>query len=206
MSLRIRLALHGPPHRRIFHLVAIGLKKRRNAKPTELLGIYNPHTNPKTLEWGVDRIKYWLDHGAQPSKSAVKLLEMVRLRVNSLTPGNGLVLMFGHRAKCYHRIPNITSHKRLQNYIHNRNLRRNPKYQRRHIEVGGWLFNNDSQLHHTHALDEPRSHVLMHTATCKFPIIIVIQGQMRSRNRMVLRLCFQGLTASKKTRLFGFIA
>jgi small subunit ribosomal protein S16 len=74
--------MHGRRHHRIFHLVAIEQQKRRNAKPTELLGIYDPALHPgqdhKTVEWSVDRIKYWLGVGAIPSSSALRLLEMVR--------------------------------------------------------------------------------------------------------------------------------
>ncbi|KAL1708996.1 ribosomal protein S16 domain-containing protein, partial [Schizophyllum commune] len=78
MTMKIRLAMHGHRNHRIFHLVAINSDKRRNARPTELLGIYDPHLNDqgrKTVEWAVDRIRYWLSVGAQPTKSAVKLLE-----------------------------------------------------------------------------------------------------------------------------------
>lgn len=83
MVVRIRFALHGKRNNRILHLVAINGTKARNAKPIELLGVYNPHiqngANFKQVEWSVDRIKYWLDAGgAQPSKSALKLLERVR--------------------------------------------------------------------------------------------------------------------------------
>jgi len=53
-----------------------------------LLGIYNPHVSPgqthKTIEWSVDRIRYWLQVGAAPSKSVVKLLELG----NILKPGS----------------------------------------------------------------------------------------------------------------------
>jgi small subunit ribosomal protein S16 len=80
MSIRLRFALRGTRHRRVFHLVAIHKGQRRDAKPTETLGIYDPHmTNGqthKTIEWSVDRIRYWLHVGAVPSKSVSKLLEM----------------------------------------------------------------------------------------------------------------------------------
>ena len=83
MTVRLRLAIHGVKNSRIFHLVAIDQRKRRNAKPIELLGIYRPRVEPKsphkTVEWSVDRIKYWLGVGAQPSDSVVKLLTRVRL-------------------------------------------------------------------------------------------------------------------------------
>jgi small subunit ribosomal protein S16 len=81
MAIRLRFALHGTRHKRVFHLVAIHNGRRRDAKPAETLGIYDPHmTNGqthKTIEWSVDRIRYWLYVGAVPSKPVSKLLEMV---------------------------------------------------------------------------------------------------------------------------------
>ncbi|KIL00240.1 hypothetical protein PAXRUDRAFT_301989 [Paxillus rubicundulus Ve08.2h10] len=79
MPIRIRMAMHGRKHNKIFHLVAIDQRKRRDAKPAELLGVYDPALKMgethKTVRWSVDRIKYWLGVGALPSKSAVRLLE-----------------------------------------------------------------------------------------------------------------------------------
>ena len=40
----------------------------------ETLGNYNPRTNPKTVEFNVERIKYWLAKGAQPSDTVRNLL------------------------------------------------------------------------------------------------------------------------------------
>jgi small subunit ribosomal protein S16 len=83
MTVRLRLAVHGVRNNRIFHLVALDQRKRRNAKPIELLGIYRPRVEAKSphksVEWSVDRIKYWLGVGAQPSDSVVKLLTAVCL-------------------------------------------------------------------------------------------------------------------------------
>jgi len=80
MVVRLRLAMHGLRHNQIFHLVAINSRKARNAKPIETLGIYDPamtlNEKHKTVEWSVNRIKYWLGVGAQPSKSVVRLLEV----------------------------------------------------------------------------------------------------------------------------------
>ncbi|KAF5385443.1 hypothetical protein D9757_005369 [Collybiopsis confluens] len=89
MPMRLRLSIHGNRHDRIFHLVAINQRSRRDGKPTELLGIYDPRVKPdgndhKTMEWSVGRIRYWLDVGATPSKSVVKLLTMG----NILKPGS----------------------------------------------------------------------------------------------------------------------
>ena len=101
MPVRLRLARHGTTHNPFYHLVAINQRKARNAKPLELLGTYDPcprapivkkktypemhatssqpHDNlvTKRVEWDVERIKWWISQGAQPSDSVMKLLTMV---------------------------------------------------------------------------------------------------------------------------------
>lgn len=82
MTIRLRMALHGTRHKKVFHIVAINNTLRRDAKPTELLGIYDPHTRDlngvRLVRWSVDRIHHWLRAGAEPSASVVKLMERVR--------------------------------------------------------------------------------------------------------------------------------
>ncbi|KAI6153669.1 ribosomal protein S16 [Pisolithus tinctorius] len=83
MTVRLRMALHGTRHNRIFHLVAIDHRRRRDAKPIELLGVFEPSPkldkvgehSYKTMKWSVDRIKYWLGVGAVPSKPVTRFLE-----------------------------------------------------------------------------------------------------------------------------------
>jgi small subunit ribosomal protein S16 len=80
MVVRLRLAMHGKRNDRIFHLVAINGSKRRNAKPIEKLGIFDPRPQldgTKVVEWDVARIKQWLERGAQPSDRFVQLMELV---------------------------------------------------------------------------------------------------------------------------------
>jgi small subunit ribosomal protein S16 len=80
MVVRLRLAVHGPRNDRIFHLVAINGRKRRNAKPIETLGMFkarSPSGGSKCVEWNPAHIKRWLDNGAQPSERVVRLLELV---------------------------------------------------------------------------------------------------------------------------------
>lgn len=104
--MRLRLSVHGLRNNRIFHLVAIDGRRRRDGKPVELLGIYQPHLKPgedkKVVEWSVDRIRYWLQVGATPSKSVVKLLELVGCAVLNVPLstyvflGQGNILKPGH--------------------------------------------------------------------------------------------------------------
>lgn len=106
MTVRLRLAIHGVRHNRIFHLVAIDQRKRRNAKPIELLGVYRPRVEPKSphksVEWSVDRIKYWLGVGAQPSDSVVKLLTTVRpVQASLVLCAFGVETLTGETGKSY---------------------------------------------------------------------------------------------------------
>lgn len=89
MPVRLRFALHGHCRNRIFHLVAVNQSARRDAKPTELLGIYHRYPTgehqQKTIEWSVDRIRYWLSVGAIPTKAVSRLLEAVTPHTMSYT-------------------------------------------------------------------------------------------------------------------------
>ncbi|TDL28502.1 ribosomal protein S16 [Rickenella mellea] len=82
MVVRIRMSMLGSRNNKFFNLVAINGKQRRDAKPLETLGVYRPRIDQalgskyKTVEWSADRIRYWLKVGAQPSKSAARLLEL----------------------------------------------------------------------------------------------------------------------------------
>ncbi|KAF8592089.1 ribosomal protein S16 [Ramaria rubella] len=80
MTVRLRMSIHGKRNNRIFHMVAIDLRKRRDAKPIETLGIYQPALKhgdrEKRIEWSVERIRYWLSMGAQPSKTFERLLNL----------------------------------------------------------------------------------------------------------------------------------
>ncbi|KAH6917467.1 ribosomal protein S16 domain-containing protein [Coprinopsis sp. MPI-PUGE-AT-0042] len=80
MPLRIRMSVHGRANYRVFHINVVEGSRKRDAKPHELLGVYDPHvpdgSNTKTIQWSVDRIRYWLSVGALPSQSVVKLLEL----------------------------------------------------------------------------------------------------------------------------------
>ncbi|KAF8316696.1 ribosomal protein S16-domain-containing protein [Cantharellus anzutake] len=80
MPVRIRLAR--PPQRTKltthYNIVAIDGRKRRDAKPLEVLGVYDPKPRipeERRVEWSAERISYWLSVGAQPSKTIEELLE-----------------------------------------------------------------------------------------------------------------------------------
>lgn len=74
MATRIRLQRHGKKGKAFFHLVAADSRSKRDGKFIEKLGIYNPHTNPATIEINFDRTLNWIQVGAEMSETARAIL------------------------------------------------------------------------------------------------------------------------------------
>ncbi len=68
----IRLARVGKKHHPLYRVVVSEKTKDTLGDYLELLGSYDPHANKAELK--ADRIKYWIDHGAQPSGTVHNLL------------------------------------------------------------------------------------------------------------------------------------
>jgi small subunit ribosomal protein S16 len=58
----------------IYKIVAADVRSPRDGKFLEAIGIYNPLTNPHTVDLKEDRVNYWLDNGAQPTNTVKSLL------------------------------------------------------------------------------------------------------------------------------------
>jgi len=58
----------------IYKVVAADVRSPRDGKFIEALGLYNPLTDPHTIEIKEDRVLYWLDNGAQPTNTVKSLL------------------------------------------------------------------------------------------------------------------------------------
>jgi small subunit ribosomal protein S16 len=74
MATRIRLQRHGKKGNAIFHLVAADARAKRDGKFIEKLGVYNPNTNPATVDINFDRTLHWVQVGAEMSDTARALL------------------------------------------------------------------------------------------------------------------------------------
>ena len=74
MSVKIRLQRHGKKGKPFFHIVVADARARRDGRFIEKLGIYNPVTNPATIELDVDSAVKWLNNGAQPTDTARAIL------------------------------------------------------------------------------------------------------------------------------------
>jgi len=73
--LMIRLARVGARKQPHYRVVVIEKDRARNGRSIEVVGTYNPRTNPATVELKRDRISYWTGNGAQLSERVGKLLK-----------------------------------------------------------------------------------------------------------------------------------
>ena len=74
MPVRIRLQRHGKKGKPFYWIVAADARSKRDGRYLEKLGVYNPNTNPATVEVDLDSSVKWLESGAQPSDTARTLL------------------------------------------------------------------------------------------------------------------------------------
>ena len=76
---RIRLRRVGAKKQPSYRIVAADIEHPRDGRFLEILGFYNPRTDPETIELQEDRIYDWISHGAQPSGSVTRIFKTVGL-------------------------------------------------------------------------------------------------------------------------------
>ena len=72
--LTIRLSRVGKTKQPSYRLIVSEKARDPWGKFLENLGTFNPRTNPSTVNFNVDRIKYWISKGAQTSNTVWNLL------------------------------------------------------------------------------------------------------------------------------------
>ena len=70
----IRLARFGARKQPYYRIVVIEKDRARNGRSIEVVGTYNPRTNPMTVDLKHERIAYWRSKGAQFSTIVEKLV------------------------------------------------------------------------------------------------------------------------------------
>lgn len=75
MAVRIRLRRMGAKKRPFYRLVVADSRAARDGRVIEFLGEYDPTANPTHIKVNVERAKYWLKNGAQPSDTARRILK-----------------------------------------------------------------------------------------------------------------------------------
>jgi small subunit ribosomal protein S16 len=70
----IRLARVGARKQPHYRIVVIEKARARNGRPVEVVGTYNPRTNPPTVELKRERVDHWVSKGAQVSDTVTRIL------------------------------------------------------------------------------------------------------------------------------------
>lgn len=76
---RIRLRRTGLRHQPSYRVVVADIESPRDGRFLEIIGSYNPTTEPFTLDVKEERVYEWMKNGAQPSESVMKLFKSVGL-------------------------------------------------------------------------------------------------------------------------------
>jgi small subunit ribosomal protein S16 len=73
--LMIRLARFGAKKKPFYRIVVIEKERARNGRNLEVVGHYNPLTDPAKVELKRERITYWTRNGAQVSDTVARLIK-----------------------------------------------------------------------------------------------------------------------------------
>ena len=74
MAVRMRLTRVGSKKNPVYRVVVADSRSPRDGKFIEIVGRYNPQTDPSTIELDEQKVKDWLSKGAQPSDAVSRLL------------------------------------------------------------------------------------------------------------------------------------
>ena len=75
MAIKLRLTRMGTKKRPFYRIVAINSASRRDGRPLDYVGHYNPMTNPAQVVLNAEKIKKWLDLGAEASETVKSLIK-----------------------------------------------------------------------------------------------------------------------------------
>ncbi len=67
MAVHVRFQRVGKKKKAFYRLVAVDSRKRRDGRPIEIMGNYNPAAADDGLTYNQERMQYWLSQGAQAS-------------------------------------------------------------------------------------------------------------------------------------------
>jgi small subunit ribosomal protein S16 len=75
MAAKIRLARVGSKKNPIYRVVVADSRSPRDGRFIEIVGRYNPQTEPSIIDLDEDKIRDWIAKGAQPTNSVKRLLK-----------------------------------------------------------------------------------------------------------------------------------
>jgi len=75
MAVKIRLTRVGSKKNPIYRVVVADSRSPRDGRFIEIVGRYNPQTEPSTIELDEAKIQDWVAKGAQPTEPVAKLMK-----------------------------------------------------------------------------------------------------------------------------------
>lgn len=76
---KIRLTRLGAHKKPYYRLVVADARSRRDGPFIDIIGTYNPMKDPSEIKFDGEKIKLWLQRGAQPTDKVKKLIRMAGL-------------------------------------------------------------------------------------------------------------------------------
>ena len=98
---RIRLRRIGLKGQPTYRIIAADKESPRDGRFLEILGVYNPRTNPATIHIKEDRVFHWMKNGAQPSESVAQIFKTsgTQARFERLKKGEALETLVAEAAQ-----------------------------------------------------------------------------------------------------------
>ena len=85
MAVKIRLQRHGSKKRPFYRLVAADSRSPRDGRYLEIIGTYNPTTEPASVKIDSDKAQKWLNEGAQPTDTVKNLFTKAGIKSSKET-------------------------------------------------------------------------------------------------------------------------
>jgi small subunit ribosomal protein S16 len=79
LAVKLRLTRVGSKKNPIYRVVVADSRSPRDGRFIEIVGRYNPQTEPSTIELDEDKVREWLAKGAQPTEPVARLLKVKNL-------------------------------------------------------------------------------------------------------------------------------
>jgi small subunit ribosomal protein S16 len=112
---RIRLRRVGSKKQASYRIVVADSRSPRDGRFIEVIGFYNPRTEPETVTIKEDRALYWLSVGAKPSRAVNRFLEKrgTLARLERLKQGESLEVLAAEAEEVAQAVPEISPKTRL---------------------------------------------------------------------------------------------
>ncbi len=78
MALKIRLTRVGTTHQPHYRIVVAEARSRRDGRPAESLGTYDPRAKGESVKLDLARVDYWLSKGAKPTDTLHAIIKRAK--------------------------------------------------------------------------------------------------------------------------------